>query len=411
MLLNSPVPRAILDLISSGSLIASPQVYEIAQQYPVSDTGVVFHWGQGKVDLNLGSKFDIQFIKMTYGSLFISRSHANTFTFSLNKLLEILTCFQVKLRSFMANAMKKILVEYEVSSMEGKGTFCATSLEYMMEFNMMCLGIRDVQASSITVNEQNDDAEMKLSYSVALTNVRVMDGEKLKHWSEMMKRRTGEDELDEEKTGTIVNAGKPGGSGIKFNVGHGGVGENDDLRNVYVGSETQVYDDPNAAFFFLEIDLNLGSKLNLQFTMTISESLFISLKLRSVTACAMKKTLVECEVSATERESKFHATLLESITKFNMMSLGTRDVVAPTGVCAMGREKLVAYHAQPYLYTVFHYQVTGKSKVYTVALKGNDGMKMDDITLFSFYMLKVKHGSSLVCHFIPENHVLWTIRK
>lgn len=42
----------------------------------------------------------------------------------------------------------------------------------------------------------------------------------------------------------------------------------------------------------------------------------------------MKKTLVKCKVSAIERESKFHTTLLESITKFSMMSLGTRDMQA-----------------------------------------------------------------------------------
>lgn len=132
------------------------------------------------MNLNPGSKFDIQFIKTTSRSFFISCSHANTISFSSNKLLEILTYFQVKPRSIMASAMKKTLVECEVSSMEGEGMFCATSLEYMMEFGIMSLVTRDIQASSTIVNEQNDDVEMKPSYSVALTDVCVMGGEKLK---------------------------------------------------------------------------------------------------------------------------------------------------------------------------------------------------------------------------------------
>lgn len=40
------------------------------------------------------------------------------------------------------------------------------------------------------------------------------------------------------KTKIVVNTGKPGGSGTKFNVGHGGVGVYDVLKYVYIGSET-----------------------------------------------------------------------------------------------------------------------------------------------------------------------------
>ncbi|XP_039127014.1 BURP domain protein RD22-like [Dioscorea cayenensis subsp. rotundata] len=63
--------------------------------------------------------------------------------------------------------------------MEGESKFCATSLESMVEFNMMSLETRDVHASSTKVNEKNNDAEIKPSYSVSLTGVCVMGGEKL----------------------------------------------------------------------------------------------------------------------------------------------------------------------------------------------------------------------------------------
>lgn len=79
----------------------------------------------------------------------------------------------------MAVAMKKTLVECEVPTMEGDSKFCATSLKSMLKFSMMSLRTRDVQASSITVNEHNSDAEMKSSYSIAPTDVHVIGREKL----------------------------------------------------------------------------------------------------------------------------------------------------------------------------------------------------------------------------------------
>ncbi|KAH7677448.1 BURP domain-containing protein [Dioscorea alata] len=200
-------------------------------------------------------------------------------------------------------------------------------------------------------------------------------------------------ELDKEKTRIAVNTGKPRDSGTKFNVGHDGVGVKNDLKYVYVGSETQVHDDPNIALFFLEKDLNPGSKFDLQFTKMTFGSLFITHSQANTIPLSSNKLLeilthfqrmvMECEVQAMKGESKFCAMSLESMMEFNMMSLEIRDNgdaemkrsynVALTGVCAMGEEKLKPKH-------------------------------------LSFQMRKVNLGSVSVCYFIEED-VLWIVRK
>lgn len=99
-------------------------------------------------------------------------------------------------------------------------------------------------------------------------------------------------ELDEEKTRMTVNIGLPRGSSKKFNVGHGCVVVNDDLKYVYIGNQTQVHDDPNVALFFLEMDLNPGSKFDLQFTKMTFGSLFISHSQANAIPFSLNKLLV-----------------------------------------------------------------------------------------------------------------------
>ncbi|KAM0938392.1 putative BURP domain-containing protein [Dioscorea sansibarensis] len=273
------------------------------------------------------------------------------------------------------------------------------------------------------------------------------------------------------KGNTQVGVGK---GGVSVNTGHQGKPVVVKVKPgyspfcyQYAATETQVHDDPNVALFFLEKDLSPGSKFDLRFTKKTSGSPLISrsqanaipfssnklpeiltrfqLEPSSVTAEAMKKTLAECEEPAMDGESKLCATSMESMVEFSMTSLGTRDVqassttvkekstgdaevkktysVAPAGVRALGGEKLVACHAQPYPYAVFYCHSTGKSKAYKVALEGNDGTKVEAVAVchldtakwnpkhLAFQVLKVKAGSVPVCHFLPEDHVVWTVSK
>ncbi|XP_039134497.1 BURP domain-containing protein 3-like [Dioscorea cayenensis subsp. rotundata] len=100
--------------------------------------------------------------------------------------------------------------------------------------------------------------------------------------------------------------------------------------------------------------------------------------------------------------------------------------VDPIGVRVLGRDKLVvACHWRLYLYTVFFSHTTrkGKSKVYTMAWEGNDWTKVEAIAVchldtskwnpkhLAFQVLMVKPGSVPACHFMPEDNIMWIVRK
>ncbi|KAJ0986309.1 hypothetical protein J5N97_004665 [Dioscorea zingiberensis] len=213
------------------------------------------------------------------------------------------------------------------------------------------------------------------------------------------------------KGGITVNTGKHRGSGTNVNVGHGGVG------------------------------VNVKGKGNIQVGVGKGG---VGVEPSSVEAEAMKNTLADCEEPAMRGESKFCTTSLESMVEFSMLSLGTRDVqaisttvsesrdgaekqqyysVAPPGAQAMAGEKLVACHAQPYRYAVFYCHATSKSKAYKVPLVGKDGTKVEAMAVchldtsawnpkyLAFQVLKVKPGTVPVCHFLPQDHVVWSVRK
>ncbi|RRT43844.1 hypothetical protein B296_00047354 [Ensete ventricosum] len=249
---------------------------------------------------------------------------------------------------------------------------------------------------------------------------------------------------------------------------HGGVGQCrtrtplprmlDYIYN-YAATETQIHDDPNVALFFLEKELRPGAKMNLHFTKTTSGGAsflpqkeadaipfssaklpqildHFSVKPGSAEAEAMKTTLQECEEPAVRGERKYCATSLESMVEFSMSSLGTRDVMAVsttvakavtprqqytvTGVKELAGSNLVACHPEAYAYAVFYCHATATSKAYTVGLLGADGVGAEAVAVchtdtrawnpnhVAFKVLKVTPGSVPVCHFLPEDHVVWS---
>ncbi|KAJ0986310.1 hypothetical protein J5N97_004666 [Dioscorea zingiberensis] len=279
------------------------------------------------------------------------------------------------------------------------------------------------------------------------------------------------DGLVDEKTGTTVNVGKGVGVNVNGNgnthvgVAKGGITVNTGKPGGS-GTNVNIHDDPNVSLFFLKKDLSPGAQLDLRFIKTTSGSSFISrsqantipfssnklpeiltrfqVEPSSVEAQAMKNTLAECEEPAVKGESKLCATSLESMVEFSMLSLGTRDVqaisttvsesrdaaekqqsyrVTPSGAQVMAGEKLVACHPQPYAYAVFYCHATSKTKAYKVPLVGKDGTKVEAVAVchldtaawnpkhLAFQVLKVKPGTVPVCHFLPQDHVVWNVRK
>ncbi|KAK1290272.1 BURP domain-containing protein 3 [Acorus calamus] len=263
------------------------------------------------------------------------------------------------------------------------------------------------------------------------------------------------------KGGVGVDVGHGGKGGV--GVGVGVHGHYSPFIYNYAATEDQLHDDPNVALFFREEALRRGTHINLHFTTTgttgtallprrTAESLpFSSAKLpeilsrlsvdpNSEQAAEMKTTLRECEDPAAEGEDKHCATSLESMVDFTTSELGTTRVVAVsttvnteaatetpaqeytiTSAKELAGPKTVTCHAQPYAYAVFYCHATGTAKAYVVQLKGKDGMTMVKAVAvchtdtsgwnpkhLAFRVLNVKPGTVPVCHFLPQDHIVWT---
>ncbi|XP_074575727.1 BURP domain-containing protein 6 [Curcuma longa] len=270
--------------------------------------------------------------------------------------------------------------------------------------------------------------------------------------------------------GVHVGTGKPGGGGTTVNVGHGGVGPSKGQPPVreysffvyrYAATETQIHDDPNVALFFLESNLRTGAAMTVHFTRPSAfRAAFLprreadaipfssarlpeildrlSIKPGSPEAETTLSTLQECERPAAPGERKLCATSLESMVDFSVANLGTRRVVAAsTSVSKAGTPrqmytiegvrkavaaegKLVACHAEKYAYAVFYCHTSAAARAYTVSLVGADGAKVEAVAVchtdtagwnpnhVAFKALKVSPGTVPVCHYLPEDHLVWS---
>ncbi|ERM98556.1 BURP domain protein RD22 [Amborella trichopoda] len=271
--------------------------------------------------------------------------------------------------------------------------------------------------------------------------------------------------------GTTVNVGGKGQAGVGVNVpGKQGKkpvvvtvkpGKNPFAYN-YAATEDQAHDDPNTALFFSEKDLKAGKHFTVDFGIKVTQEPmptflprlvadalpFSSSKLTnilnrfsvtpgSVEAEAMKQTLAECEEPAITGEAKHCATSLESMVDFATMRLGKEvrvmatTITAPvnrqpkkytvgSGVHQVVAPKSVACHAQNYPYAVFFCHEATAARVYRVPLLGGAGStEVDAVAVchldtsawnpdhVAFKVLKVKPGSEPVCHFLPQDHLVW----
>ncbi|KAL1532488.1 BURP domain protein RD22-like [Salvia divinorum] len=266
-------------------------------------------------------------------------------------------------------------------------------------------------------------------------------------------------------SGTNVNVGPAGGVTVGTHNRKG--------RPVYVGvtpsanpfvylyaaTETQLHDDPNVALFFLEKDLYAGNKMNLHFSKPTGEEAFLprhladsmpfssnklpeiysefSVKPGSSEAEAIKKTIQECEDTELLGEERFCATSLESMIDFSTSVLGKdatavsteadsteRKVYRIKSVTRLPSDKpVVACHKQEYVYPVFYCHKTNTTVAYRVSLVGAGGSKADAVAVchrdtsewnpkhLAFQVLKVTPGSVPVCHYLPENHIVWVSKN
>ncbi|TKY58269.1 Dehydration-responsive protein RD22 [Spatholobus suberectus] len=262
--------------------------------------------------------------------------------------------------------------------------------------------------------------------------------------------------------GTDVNVGG-GNGGVNVNTGpkgkpvHVGVGPHSPFDYNYAASETQLHDDPNVALFFLEKDLHHGTKLDLHFTNSSNiEATFLprpladsipfssnkvndildkfSIKPGSDEAQIVKNTISECEEPSIRGEEKRCVTSLESMVDFATSKLGNhvdavstevrkeselqQYTIAP-GVKKLGEDKAVVCHKQKYPYAVFYCHKSDTTRAYSVPLEGADGSRVKAVAVchtdtshwnpkhLAFQVLKVQPGTVPVCHFLPQDHVVF----
>lgn len=264
------------------------------------------------------------------------------------------------------------------------------------------------------------------------------------------------DAVNEDKSGTYVGVGK-GGVNVNTKGRKPPVFVHGPFLYNYAATETQIHDDPNVALFFLEKDIRPGAAMTLLLTKTTPGASFLprseadaipfssaklpeilarfAIKAGSPEADAIRTTLQECEEPAVRGERKYCATSLESMVEFATSSLGTPRVASAStevskpgtpkqsytikGAKAMAGERLVACHAEAYTYAVFFCHATAAARAYTVELAGADGTEVKAVAVchtdtrawnpghVAFKVLGVKPGTVPVCHFLPEDHVVW----
>lgn len=230
----------------------------------------------------------------------------------------------------------------------------------------------------------------------------------------------------------------------------------------YAASHTQLRGDLSVAPFFLEKDLRPGKKMTLYFPELTFAPAFLprkeadsipfsveklpevlgrfAIQPDSIEAQWMRKTARDCEAPAMKGEKKFCATSLESMVDFSTSSLGTRDVRAVSTIVAKkgapkqeytivssGVRKLagsdgVVCHMEAYAYAVFYCHMVGSTRAYMVKMVGKDGAAVDAVAVchadtaawnpkhLAFQVLKVKPGTVPICHFLLQDHVVWTRR-
>jgi BURP domain len=153
----------------------------------------------------------------------------------------------------------------------------------------------------------------------------------------------------------------------------------------------------------------------------------------------LQKLVADCEKPNLIGETKFCATSLESMIDNVVSLLGTRDVQVLTTMINAGKgmardetlvyktttpvkkfpdhTKLVVCHPSPTGQVVHYCHTNIAYRGFIVPLIGNDGSTVSAVTICHhdtvnfnpgfFEVLKMEPGSQPICHFLPENHILW----
>ncbi|XP_028064780.1 BURP domain protein RD22-like [Camellia sinensis] len=255
-----------------------------------------------------------------------------------------------------------------------------------------------------------------------------------------------------------VGRGDKDARAILYNVGRG----DKDARAILYFAEAsinrQLHYNLNETIYFLEEDIKQGTKMNLDLSKEANRVTFLprtvaqsmpfssnefpkilnqfSVKPNSAEAKIMKKTIEVCtEMPAFKGELKYCATSLESMIDFCTSMLGKRVKALSTeleketqlrkysvvGFKKIGGDEVAVCHMLKYPYAVFSCHNVHSTKVYMVSLEDAEegGTKATGVAVChidtaawspnfeAFQMLKVKPGTVLICHILPEDNIVW----
>ncbi|KAK6944976.1 BURP domain, partial [Dillenia turbinata] len=228
----------------------------------------------------------------------------------------------------------------------------------------------------------------------------------------------------------------------------------------YAAPDDKLHYNPHVTLFFQEEDLHANKIVSLQFTKASTRNKFLprqvaeiipfssdkfdeilqqfSINPKSAEAETMKSTITHCEEPALEGEVKYCATSLEAMVDFSTSKLGNNVEATSTeadkqgtqpqkftimpGIKKLTEENVVVCHSMSYVYPVFYCHKTHTTRAYSVPLVGADGTKAKAVAIchtdtskwspkyLAFQMLQLKPGSVPICHFLPQNNIVWAAK-
>ncbi|XP_059315977.1 BURP domain protein RD22-like [Lycium ferocissimum] len=223
-------------------------------------------------------------------------------------------------------------------------------------------------------------------------------------------------------------------------------------------TEEKLDDGPLRQYFTLEKDLEKGNVINFPLLLNKNKAPFLprqvaesipfsmekfpeilnhfSIDSKSKDAQAIEKTIKLCEEPEVKhKEMKTCATSLESMVDFGLSVLGTNNILAITSEVEGETENLQRYtieqvqqiadgdnmvcHKLVYAYALHYCHVGGNTKTFMVSMVGDNGTKVKALSVchqdtsfwnpnsFPFALLKVKPGTTPICHFVQDDQIVF----
>uniref|UniRef100_A0A7N0TBT5 BURP domain-containing protein n=1 Tax=Kalanchoe fedtschenkoi TaxID=63787 RepID=A0A7N0TBT5_KALFE len=249
--------------------------------------------------------------------------------------------------------------------------------------------------------------------------------------------------------------------GENFFMASGGALQSRVFNYMHAATEENLAAGKIADVFFFHHQLKPGTKLRIQFLTATRKANFLPAELATTmpltskdlpqiltrlaidpdtkAAALMNETVSHCEAPSVSGETQKCAASLEQLVDFSVGSLGgissqievksteveqedgsVQEYTIMEGVERVLGNKTVACHTKDFAYPVFICHAATTRMVYSLPLAGADGRRVDaavachtntaqwDPSNLAFQMLKVKPGGSdIICHFLPEDHIIW----